>query len=133
MCTTCGCSSGAKTTLTNLETGKTSPLLDDDQAHHDHHRKHEHVHADGTRHSHAHDHDDRHHDHEHRHDHSHEHKPYRAGTVSVAELEARVLQKNDKLAAVNRAWFAGREILALNIVSSPGAGRRRYWKELSEI
>ncbi|RUP09940.1 hydrogenase nickel incorporation protein HypB [Hyphomicrobium sp.] len=123
MCTTCGCSSGAKTTLTNLETGKTSPLLDDDQAYHDHHRKHEHVHADGTRHSHAHDHDDHHHDHEHRHDHSHEHKPYRAGTVSVAELEARVLQKNDKLAAVNRAWFAGREILALNIVSSPGAGK----------
>lgn len=27
------------------------------------------------------------------------------------------------LAAKNRAWFAGREILALNLVSSPGAGK----------
>jgi len=34
-----------------------------------------------------------------------------------------VLEKNDALAAKNRAWFAGREILALNLVSSPGAGK----------
>jgi hydrogenase nickel incorporation protein HypB len=34
-----------------------------------------------------------------------------------------VLAKNDALAAKNRAWFAGREILALNLVSSPGAGK----------
>jgi hydrogenase nickel incorporation protein HypB len=34
-----------------------------------------------------------------------------------------VLAKNDELAARNRAWFAGREILALNLVSSPGAGK----------
>ena len=39
------------------------------------------------------------------------------------ELEARVLAKNDALAAKNRAWFAGREILAVNLVSSPGAGK----------
>lgn len=124
MCTTCGCSSGAKTTLTNLETGKTSPLRDDappHHHHHDHHHGHEHVHADGTRHSHAHDHDDHNHDHEHHH--SHEHAPPRIGTASIIELEARVLKKNDRLAGVNRAWFAGREILALNVVSSPGAGK----------
>jgi hydrogenase nickel incorporation protein HypB len=41
----------------------------------------------------------------------------------VVELEARVLAKNNALAATNRAWFAGREILALNLVSSPGAGK----------
>ena len=34
-----------------------------------------------------------------------------------------MLAKNDALAAKNRAWFAGREILALNLVSSPGAGK----------
>ena len=34
-----------------------------------------------------------------------------------------MLQKNNELAARNRAWFAGREILALNLVSSPGAGK----------
>jgi hydrogenase nickel incorporation protein HypB len=41
----------------------------------------------------------------------------------VVTLEARILAKNDALAATNRAWFAGREILALNLVSSPGAGK----------
>ena len=66
----------------------------------------EHVHADGTRHSHAHD-----------HDHPHEH------STTLIELQTRVLAKNDALAARNRAWFAGREILALNLVSSPGAGK----------
>ena len=61
---------------------------------------HEHVHADGTRHSHAHDH-----------------------PATMVELHTRILAKNDALAARNRAWFAGREILALNLVSSPGAGK----------
>jgi hydrogenase nickel incorporation protein HypB len=41
----------------------------------------------------------------------------------VIELEARILARNDILAAKNRGWFAGREILALNLVSSPGAGK----------
>src|SRR5579859_6272815 len=64
--------------------------------------EHEHVHADGTRHSH-------HHDHEHR--------------TTVIALNTRILAKNDALAARNRAWFAGREILAINLVSAPGAGK----------
>jgi hydrogenase nickel incorporation protein HypB len=38
-------------------------------------------------------------------------------------LEARILAKNDALAQKNRGWFAGREILALNLVSAPGAGK----------
>ncbi|MGD0105020.1 MAG: GTP-binding protein [Rhodopila sp.] len=67
---------------------------------HDHH---EHVHADGTRHSHSH------------------HHP--ASTGEVVALEARLLEKNDALAAQNRSWFKGREILALNLFSSPGAGK----------
>ena len=41
----------------------------------------------------------------------------------MVELEARILAKNDALAERNRAWFSGREILALNLVSSPGAGK----------
>lgn len=34
-----------------------------------------------------------------------------------------VLRKNNEFAARNRAWFSGREILALNLVSSPGSGK----------
>ncbi|MBY9039568.1 hydrogenase nickel incorporation protein HypB, partial [Pseudomonas fluorescens] len=76
---------------------------------HDHHRDHSHEHADGTRHSHSHaDHD------------AHEHGQ---ASDSVVELETRILAKNDALAARNRAWLSGREILALNLVSSPGAGK----------
>ena len=41
----------------------------------------------------------------------------------MVALEARVLAKNVALAVKNRAWLAGRDILALNLVSSPGAGK----------
>jgi len=43
--------------------------------------------------------------------------------VDIVDVETRILAKNDALAANNRAWFTGREILALNLVSSPGAGK----------
>jgi hydrogenase nickel incorporation protein HypB len=97
MCGHCGCSSA----------------LHDEQD-----GSHRHVHADGTRHSHDHDHGrHHHHDNGQGHDHhNHEH-------TAVIELETRILAKNDALAARNRAWFAGREMLALNLVSSPGAGK----------
>ena len=72
------------------------------------HDEHEHVHADGTWHSHS---------------HGHEHTHHHAGEATLVELQTRILAKNDSLAARNRAWFAGREILALNLVSSPGAGK----------
>jgi hydrogenase nickel incorporation protein HypB len=38
-------------------------------------------------------------------------------------LEAKLLAKNDALAAHNRTWFHERGIVALNLVSSPGAGK----------
>jgi hydrogenase nickel incorporation protein HypB len=38
-------------------------------------------------------------------------------------LEQEVLAKNNLLAERNRGWLAGRNILALNLVSSPGAGK----------
>lgn len=41
----------------------------------------------------------------------------------TVDLERAILDKNDRLAERNRAWFEGREILALNLVSSPGAGK----------
>jgi hydrogenase nickel incorporation protein HypB len=56
------------------------------------------------------------HQHHHGHDHHHEH-----GTVITLEQE--VLARNDRLAERVRGWLAGRDILALNLVSAPGAGK----------
>ena len=107
MCGTCGCAEGAATTITNLQTGATSHI-------HAHDRGDGHAHTHD--HDHPHDHDHHHHDHEHDHQHRHSH-------TGVIDLERAVFAKNDSLAARNRAWFAGREILALNFVSSPGSGK----------
>ncbi len=103
MCATCGCGQGAATTVLNLQTGAETVLSRD--GHHHRHRHHEH-----------HDHHDGH-----GHAHSHAHAHAEAGTT--VDLEARILAKNDALAERNRAWFAGREILALNLVSAPGSGK----------
>jgi hydrogenase nickel incorporation protein HypB len=54
---------------------------------------------------------------------THRLSPPSASLTRAVGLEARVLAKNDALAAKNRAWFAEREIFALNLVSSPGAGK----------
>lgn len=45
------------------------------------------------------------------------------GHVATLRFEQNILAKNDRLAERNRGWFAGRNILALNFVSSPGAGK----------
>lgn len=149
MCGTCGCDSTTKVTITNLETGLTATLdrhahehahehvhadgtrhshahtHGHEHHHHDHHgddghdrhhhHDHEHTHEDGTTHTHA-----------HQHSHSHDHGDVagaRGERATIVALEARILAKNDALADRNRAWFAGREILALNLVSSPGSGK----------
>jgi hydrogenase nickel incorporation protein HypB len=116
MCATCGCENETTTTLLNLQTGEEVTMRHDPHSHvhgDDHARDrggdHEHVHADGTRHSHR---DEPGHDQSGAHSHG-----------TVIDLETRILAKNDALAAKNRTWFSGREILALNLVSSPGAGK----------
>jgi hydrogenase nickel incorporation protein HypB len=93
MCATCGCSEGAKATLTNLGKDSSAQVwtrVRDGQP----------GHRIGRAHSHA-----------------------AAKPVASVSLEARVLAKNTALAASNRAWFAERGMLALNLVSSPGAGK----------
>ena len=104
MCVTCGCSDNAKATVTDLDTGKvvTAGTLD-----HGHSHKHEHNHT----HGHAHNHD---------HFPAQSHAGIHGKTIS---LEAEILAKNDRLAERNRGWFEGRNILALNLVSSPGSGK----------
>lgn len=62
----------------------------------------------------------------HGHDHSwHRRADPAAGRPDDAffRVEQDILAKNDAFAAENRRWFAERNILALNLVSSPGAGK----------
>ena len=113
MCGTCGCGDESRGKVTNLQNGISVPVAHADHTHGDNHHSHDHSHG----HDHSHDHD---HDHHHHHDHQHTHDHIHGTTVS---LEAEILAKNDKLAERNRGWFAGRNILALNLVSSPGAGK----------
>ena len=67
--------------------------------------EHEHEHADGTRHS-----------------HSHTHRPHARANHAGRAADPRAGEER-WIAARNRAWFAGREMLAVNLVSSPGAGK----------
>lgn len=55
--------------------------------------------------------------------HSHEHHRSHSGDRTTLTLEQNLLAKNDRIAAQNRTWFQDRHILALNLVSSPGAGK----------
>jgi len=106
MCVTCGCGDSEGVTLSIAD------------------GEHEHVHADGTRHTHA-----------HAaafarvplrkpaHEHSHTASAVPARDSHTIRLEAQILGKNQVVAERNRGWLSGREILALNLVSSPGAGK----------
>jgi hydrogenase nickel incorporation protein HypB len=81
--------------------------------------------------SHAHEHDHEHphaHDHDHDHHHgagAHEHPHALAHEAEhrTIRLEQDILAKNHRLAERNRGWFEGREIFAVNLMSSPGAGK----------
>jgi hydrogenase nickel incorporation protein HypB len=108
MCETCGCANGANVTVVNLRTGKAAGASSEPHDGHAGAPAHEHGHADhGTDHAH----------------HAHDHHHHRHGHGTAVSLEQAVLAKNDALAGHNRAWLAGREIFALNLVSGPGAGK----------
>ena len=116
MCTTCGCSDQVHATVTDPETGETAVLHALDGDHHDHVHEHDHHHD----HTHTHEHE-HHHDHPHEHGRDHNHHEHKHGTTVA--LQEDVLAKNNRLAERNRGWFAGRNILALNLVSAPGSGK----------
>ncbi len=113
MCTTCGCGQAT------IGGGHTH-----DRDHH--HHGHDHH---GHSHEHGHSHD---HDHGHSHDHDHDHG--QGGDLRAAhapgmdesriiQIERDILGANDRYAAENRGFLAGRRVFALNLVSSPGSGK----------
>lgn len=82
-----------------------------------------HRHPDGTGHT---------HDREHPHDHTHrdvgDHSGYpETGSARVAVLES-ILSENDRVAARNQDDLAARGIRAINVMSSPGAGKTALLK-----
>ncbi|MEJ2227546.1 MAG: hydrogenase nickel incorporation protein HypB [Alphaproteobacteria bacterium] len=108
MCSICGC--GADDV--RIE-GKPHTHKEKAGGEHNHH---------GHEHSHSHDHNHHHHNHDHSHGHHHSHAPGTSEARKV-QIEQDLLAKNDAFAAENRAFFARHGIFALNLVSSPGAGK----------
>ncbi len=105
MCTTCGCGETDQIMVTDPKTGD-QRMMSHDEAHahgHDHH------HGEDT--------------HSHEHGHSHDIRPTAETHGRTIELEKEILGKNQLIAERNRGWLAGRGILALNLVSSPGSGK----------
>ncbi|WP_069160123.1 hydrogenase nickel incorporation protein HypB [Nocardia altamirensis] len=96
MCATCGCGDDAAAVI-RIPHGH-SHEHGDHQHHHQHGEQHEHHHGPGA---------------------DHVHLP----PTETVTLELKVLAKNDQLAQRNRQWLAERDILALNMMSSPGAGK----------
>ncbi|MDR3465130.1 MAG: hydrogenase nickel incorporation protein HypB [Xanthobacteraceae bacterium] len=110
-------------------------------SHHHHGSGHSHGHGEAVHHHHDHDHGHDHH-HDHDHDHAHDHHDhgaphqaidYGGGLAGVhvagmsqdriVQVERGILEKNDRQARENRGRFMSAGILALNFVSSPGAGK----------
>ncbi len=81
------------------------------------------VTIEGHDHAHGHHHHDHEHGHDHHHDHGHDHHHDHDPESRVVAVERDLLEKNNALAADNRAYFERRGILALNLVSSPGSGK----------
>ena len=66
------------------------------------------------------------HGHQHGHDGHHHHHHHETVDVEVSKkisVETDILDKNNRLAAGNRAMFASRGVFTLNLVSSPGSGK----------
>ncbi|MDE2493527.1 MAG: hydrogenase nickel incorporation protein HypB [Alphaproteobacteria bacterium] len=99
MCGTCGCGQGER-------------RVEDLHHHHAHdhayHDAHEHTHADGTTHSHPQGPAEHHHG---------------AEGSRLLSVERDILSRNNAVAAENRRHFQTARTLALNLVSSPGAGK----------
>ncbi|AKG20583.1 hydrogenase nickel incorporation protein HypB [Calothrix sp. 336/3] len=109
MCVTCGCSDDGEVTVTNIDNHHHHSIHN-----HDHENSHSHTHVleDGTVIT--------HHHHSHIPETAQIHAQVHSTTLS---LEQDILAKNNLIAAENRGWFKGRNILALNLMSSPGAGK----------
>lgn len=100
MCGTCGCAEGNEVKIRKPDDNQKNKYSGNNPSHdHAHHHAHHHDH---------------HHD-EHTHDHH-------SQTKEII-LEQDILNKNNLLAERNRGYFDAKNILSINMVSSPGSGK----------
>ncbi len=112
MCKVCGCGSGE----TRIEPGAGRGV----HRHHDHDHGHEHGHEHG--HAHTGEHDGQASDLRFDQGPAHAHAPGMSQERMV-RIEQDILSVNNAHAADNRRWFDHHGVFALNLVSSPGAGK----------
>jgi hydrogenase nickel incorporation protein HypB len=121
MCQDCGCVvvdeiavDGVKVTASHSHSH-----AQDDHRHHEHHH-HEHHHSHNHNgHTHSHSHSSAH---SHTHTAPHDNQP-QTGYTHTVEIHSALLDKNDRLAERNRGYFLAKNLLALNLLSSPGSGK----------
>ena len=67
------------------------------------------------------------HTHDHAHDHHHHgHHHHHHETLSTGrtlDIQQSIFAKNDRLAERNRGYFLAKDLLVINVVSSPGSGK----------
>jgi len=103
MCDHCGCSMEDDVRIKSMDEGEGTSI-------HHHLSGFDHIHGDS-----------------HDHDHAQDEVSSEGRTV---RLEQQLLARNNLLAERNRGWFLGRNILALNLVSSPGAGKTTLFRAI---
>lgn len=70
-------------------------------------------------------------------DHSHEPRPDPAGPgtapdVHTLNVQRHILEKNERLAERNRGFFRAKQLLVLNVLSSPGSGKTTLIQKTAE-
>ncbi len=79
---------------------------------------HAHEHPKGQEHTHPHV-----HPHEHPHEHPHGPATPAMPETRTVELQQKILSRNDEQAEKNRAWLKAHDVVAVNLISSPGTGK----------
>jgi hydrogenase nickel incorporation protein HypB len=115
MCLTCGCGDEDNVRVTTIDRPAGLDRVESGPAataappqHHDHHHPHQHNH---------------HHDHGPGSDQDQHAGLHQPADLERIELGVSLLAKNDHLAEHNRNWLAGHNIVAVNLMSSPGSGK----------
>ena len=108
MCGTCGCGENSDGITVTLIDHKhelhATPLTGNNESHHHHHG-----------------HGNEYHHHHHGAEHHHHH--HETLNTKVIQIEKDILLENDLLAERNRGYFEAKNIMAINLVSSPGSGK----------